>query len=905
MVGGGDEGVNVAKKGLGRIWFAGGRALLIVGGLVMVFIAMNLRPDPAEAANPPPNFSDVRIADQIFSPTSLAMAEDGRLFVNTDAGQILIIENDRLLGTPALDIRSQVDDFADRGLFNMAFDNNFAQNGFIYVVYSFDSNGVDDGIAETRLSRFTMNGNRASNEVVLFDDFPDADVDLHYGGSIEMGPDGRLYIGVGDHLLGRNGQDRSNLSGSILRLNANGSIPTSNPFFGELQGPSRAIYAFGVRNPWQMAQHPTSGEIFFSDVGSNSYEELNVLERGANYGWFEAEGPKDPGDPASFVDPLWAYPHVDENPNVPLAGCAIVGGAFYETPNPTFPAEFRGQYFTGDFCEGHIAVVNPNTGAATEFMDGFNFGLLDLEVSPINGDLYYLDQTFNDDNTFPRGGIGKITFVGEQTDITITSQPSDVSIATGSDASFFVAATAPGDISYQWLRNGNPIPGATTSRLTVTNVDGGDEFDRFRVDVSSGGETVRSNSAVLRLSGNTAPRPVISFSGADGGYEAGQQISFSGFATDAEDGNISGGTLRWDVRLNHDAHDHALVEGFIGRNGTYTLPAAIETSTNVWITLYLTATDSDGTSTTVTQRIDPKIVTITVASDPSGLDIEFEGRDRTAPFSFDSVVGIDREIAAPATQTSGGATVTFQSWSDGRGRAAVLTTPSTSRTITARYSGGGGGVDCVVEASGSGVRLSFADRAGNEVVRNNDGWVATVAAGVTSYTGPGDVNDGWLIRRSGVNEVCSVAGGGGGGGDCVVEASGNGVRVTWSDRDGTEVLRNNDGWVASPAAGVTSYTGPGDVNDGFFIRRTRNGDEICSVGGVTPVPTNTCFVQSSGNGVRVTWQDKDGTEVLRNDDGWVASPAVGVLTYTGPGDTDDGFFIRRTRNGDETCIDLG
>ena len=968
------------------------RSLAIVVGLVMVFAALSLNADSAEAANPPPNFADIRVANEIFSPISMEFTPDGRLFVMTDSGLAHVIENDRLLTTPLFDFRGRVDDFGDRGLFNVALDNNFSQNGFIYIVYVFDTNGTDDGVGRTRLSRLTVNGNTASNEVVLFEDFPDADVDLHYGGAVEHGPDGRLYVSIGDHLLGRNGQDRTNLAGSVIRLNTDGTIPGDNPFFNELSGVNRAIYSFGLRNPWQMEQNPRTGQIFISDVGADRYEELNVLQRGGNFGWFEAEGPKDPGDPASFIDPLWAYPHSDREPNNSLAGCAIVGGAFYETPNPTFPSEFQGQYFTGDFCEGYIVSVNPNNGVTTRFLDGFDFGLLDLEVSPVNGDLYYIDQTFNGDNTFPRGGVGKISFVGEQTDINISSQPSDVSIARGGNATFFVAATGPGDLTYQWRRNGAFIPGETASMLRVNNVDPGDEA-LYSVNVTSNGQTVRSADAQLRLTNNTAPVPRITVTGIDGGYEAGETFSFSGAATDAEDGTIDRTTLRWDVRLNHDDHDHALIEGFIGRNSSYALPPAIETSTNVWITLYLTATDSEGTSTTVTQRIDPKVVDITVRSDPNGLVFALEGTERTTQSTFSSVVGVTRELTINNQQSLGGTTFTFDRWSDGRSRNQVFTTPNSNRTITAFFNGGGGGGgtgDCTVVASDGGILLTWTDEPGTEVVRNRNGWVTTPAAGTTTYRGEGSVNDGWTIRRDGRDEVCSTdgggdggdgdgaggtgdfsctavfgggtadltftgdlgtsvqilrndqwvrtatgrsttvsansgdtvtarlrgpnyadpfqdfncstdgGGGGGGGGTCTVTPLGGGILLSWSDEPGTEVIRNRNGFVATPAAGTTTFTGAGSTNDGWIIRRD-GVDEICSNGDVITTPTNVCSVTAFGGGVLVTWQDRPGTEVVRNNGGWVTTPAAGATTYVDANGTiDQGWIIRRD-GADETC----
>ena len=887
----------------------GFRGLLVLSGVVLIALGFAVRAQSAEAANPPPNFTEIPIADSIFSPISVTMAPDGRAFIMTDAGQALVIKNDVLLNTPLFDIRNRVDDFGDRGLMNMAFDNNFEENGFIYVVYTFDTNDADDGVGRQRLVRFTVNGDRATDETLLFDDFPeDPDVDLHYGGAVEHGNDGKLYVTIGDFLIGRNGQDRSNLKGTILRLNTDGSIPTDNPFFDELQGTSRAIFAYGVRNPWQTAENPRTGEIFFSDVGASRFEELNVLEAGANYGWFEAEGPKDPNDPSqdSFVDPLWAYRHVDNFPNDPFAGCAIVGGSFYETNNPTFPPEFHGQYFTGDFCQGTIVTVDPATGQPTQFMDGFNEGLVDMAVSPTNGDLYVLDQTFNDDTTFPRGGISKISFVGPQTDITITAQPSNQSVALGGEASFFVAVTAPGDITYQWLRNGTVIPGATDSNFRINTVRNSHNNDVFSVRVSSAGQTITSDGAVLTLSNNTAPVPVISFSGADGGYEAGEPISFSGSATDAEDGAIAGSTLRWDIRLNHDDHDHGLVAGLITNAGTYSLPPTIETSTNVFLTLYLTATDSDGTSTTVTQRIDPKIVTLTLETNPGNLDVELEGVTESAPFSFDSVVGVVREISAPESQTQNGTTFTFANWSDGLGRNAVRVTPDQDQTLTANYTGGPANGDCVVRASGAGILLTYSDELGNEVIRNDGGWVTTPPAGTTSYTGPGSVDDGWVIRRGGVDEVCEIDGvDPPPPGDCTVEAFNGGIRLTWSDEPGIEVIRNDGGWVTTPPLGSTTYVGPGSVDDGWIIRRD-GVDEACDGGGDDPtVPDNVCSVQEFGQGVRIVWQNGPGIEILRNDGGWVTTPPNGTLVFDDPtGDLDDGWLVRRTQAPDETCVIL-
>ena len=612
---------------------------------------------------------------------------------------------------------------------------------------------------------------------------------------------------------------------------------------------------------------------------------------------------------------MWAYRHVDDFPNAPLAGCAIVGGSFYETPNPTFPAQYQGQYFTGDFCRGRINTVDPATGQATFFMDGFDFGLVDMAVSPTNGDLYYIDQTFNGDEAFPRGGVGKITFIGEQTDIAITTAPTDVSVAVGGDASFFVGASAPGNIVYQWLRNGVPIPGANEPRLTVNNVTDADDLARFKVEISSGQQSIRTESAVLRITNNTVPVPTISFGGAGGGYRAGQTITFNGSATDAEDGTIPESNLRWQIRLNHDDHDHTLVNSVIGSNGSFAVPPAIETSTNVWVTLYLTATDSDGTSSTVTQRIDPRIVTITLDSDPDGLQLELDADSRTAPFTFQSVSGVVREISAPAQQDVGGTEHTFDSWSDGLGRSAARATPNNNTTWTASYEGGAGGGDvCTATAVGGDVRIDWTNKAGTEVIRNSGGWVTTPAPGTLSFTSnAGSVDDGWLVRRNGADEVCSFEGDTPTPpppGECVVTAVGGGVNVDWERVTGEDRyhVRRNGNWIRT-VEGASQYTDPaGSVNDNYVVRYNLNngaGNQVinCAAGN-NPPPTDVCFVSSlNGGGVRVTWQNKAGTEVVRNSDGWVVTPQAGTFTYDdATGALDDGWVIRRTRGGgDEVC----
>ncbi|MCB0993242.1 MAG: hypothetical protein KDB16_19845, partial [Acidimicrobiales bacterium] len=661
--------------------------------------------------------------------------------------------------------------------------------------------------------------------------------------------------------------------------------------------------------PWQMHEDDRNGRIYVSDVGSDDWEELNVLSAGANFGWFLAEGPADPGNPAhvGFTDPLWAYPHFGIDPAATFEGCAIVGGAIYAPANATFPAEFFGKYLTADYCTGQMVAIDPATGQATPFMGGFD-EIVDFAVHPTTGDVYYLDRSFRGDNQFPKGGVGKISYTGQVDQITFITQPSDVSIAAGSDATFFVSVSAPGNVTYQWTRDGVAVAGANSPQLVVPAVGPADDGARFAVRVTSGALTATSETATLTISANTAPVPSIQLTGgvADG-YRAGTPIAFTGSATDAEDGAVPSASLTWEARLNHDIHDHGLVDGIVGASGSVTVPPEIETSTNVWVTIYLTATDSDGTSATTSVRVDPRVVTITLDTQPGGLSLMFEGAMVATPFTFDSVTGVTREFAAPATQVAGGVSYQFSSWSDGLGRNQPRTTPATDATFVATFDQVAAPDGCVITAGpAGGITLSWAAVGGETTynIRNADGWVATVD-GFLSYTDvDGTIDLDYLVRArpGGVTiDVPCVA-------DdeppppppvdgCTITAIPGGVRLDWQAVAGVDTfhIRNTNGWVAD-AVGTTTFTvAGGAVDAGYFVRHRLGPDVVdrpCT--DEPPPPAQGCVATVVAGGVRLDWQPVDGIDLfhVRNNGGWVAD-VIGATTFTSPGAAvGDNFYVR-------------
>jgi glucose/arabinose dehydrogenase len=330
----------------------------------------------AQAAGLPPGFQETRVAAGLSSPTAMAFAPDGRLFICQQGGQLRVFKNGALLPTPFVSLN--VDSSGERGLLGVAFDPNFAVNQWVYVYYT-----VNTTPRRNRISRFTANGDVALNgsELVILE-LDDLNAFLnHNGGAIHFGPDGKLYAAVGENNVPSNSQSLSNLLGKILRINSDGSIPTDNPWYLTATGVNRAIWALGLRNPFTFAFDPASGRMLINDVGQSSWEEVNDGIAGSNYGWPATEGPTP--DP-QYRSPIHAYGHGTSL----TQGCAITGAAFYSPLVSQYPAAYLGRYFFADLCSGWIRSLDPATAATSIFAVGISFPV-DIQLGT-DGFLYYL-----------------------------------------------------------------------------------------------------------------------------------------------------------------------------------------------------------------------------------------------------------------------------------------------------------------------------------------------------------------------------------------------------------------------------------------------------------------------------------------------------------------------------------
>jgi glucose/arabinose dehydrogenase len=325
--------------------------------------------EPLPGPVPLPDIFNIRlteIASGLSNPLYLTSPRnDSRLFVVEQAGRIRIIKNGQLLSQPFLDIVTRVSSGGERGLLSVAFHPSYATNGFFYVNFT-------DLAGNTRVERFKVSSNPdvadgSSSKFILGVTQPFAN---HNGGLNVFGPDGMLYIGLGDGGSGGdpqgNGQRTNTLLGKILRIDVdNGdpySISSGNPFVNQT-GARAEIWAYGLRNPWRFSFDRTAGLLYVADVGQGTLEEVDVVQAtraGVNYGWNIMEGSSCFGSSGCSTTglerPVFEYNHSG-------GACSITGGYAYR--GSALP-EVAGHFFYSDYCLGFLRSFLYANGVATD-----------------------------------------------------------------------------------------------------------------------------------------------------------------------------------------------------------------------------------------------------------------------------------------------------------------------------------------------------------------------------------------------------------------------------------------------------------------------------------------------------------------------------------------------------------
>ncbi len=318
-------------------------------------------PVPAIALPNPSGFRWAEVANGFARPLGLEATADGRLFVLEQRGVIWVIQNGAVLPDPFLDIRDRANASAfEQGLLGLAFHPQFLENGFFYVNYT--RPGGDTVIARFSVSPEPNRAEPGSEVVLLVVDQPFAN---HNGGGLEFGPEGFLYIGLGDGGSANdpfgNGQSLDTLLGKLLRIDVDSAepyaLPADNPFAAG--GGRPEIWVYGLRNPWRFSFDPGTSDLYIGDVGQNSWEEIDFLPAGTaggvNFGWNQREGrhPFATQVTEGLTDPIAEYDNTG-------FACSVTGGVVAR--DPVLP-EWAGVYLFGDYCSGEVwGLVRDATG---------------------------------------------------------------------------------------------------------------------------------------------------------------------------------------------------------------------------------------------------------------------------------------------------------------------------------------------------------------------------------------------------------------------------------------------------------------------------------------------------------------------------------------------------------------
>jgi glucose/arabinose dehydrogenase len=606
---------------------------------------------------------------------------------------------------------------------------------------------ADGCVVSARLSRLQANGNAMTgSEQVLIEDWCQQ-YPSHSIGTVEFGADGALYASGGDGASfnfadwGQDGNplnpcgdppgapgsvlspptaqggalrsqdlrtagDPVTLDGTVIRVDpATGAGLPNNPLSGSSDPNARRIIAQGLRNPFRFTSRPGTNELWIGDVGWNDWEEINRIQNPVdgtvkNFGWpcYEGAGHQSGYDAANLAiceslytagtvtAPYHAYHHsarVVPNETCPTGSSSVAGLEFeFAAPQNSYPADYDGQLFFADYSRDCIWVMDadsPQPGQIRTFVAAAA-NPVNLENGP-GGDLFYVD--------FDGGTIRRITY-------TSANQP-PVAVATASPTTgaaplivtFDGSGSSdpdPGDtFTYAWDLDGDgAFDDSTAARPTYTYTVSGSYTASLRVTDRQGASD--TDSVTISV-GNTPPTATINTPAAGTTWKVGDVITFSGGATDAQDGTLSASALSWDLIQQHcpsNCHSHT-VQTFAGvASGSFTAPDHEYPS---YLELRVTATDSGGLTDTKSVRLDPQTVILTFTTEPKGLKLVVNGASSKAPVTTRTViVGSQNTISAVSPQTKGNKTYTFSSWSDGGAQTHNILAPPVATTYIAQFS---------------------------------------------------------------------------------------------------------------------------------------------------------------------------------------------------------------------------
>jgi glucose/arabinose dehydrogenase len=607
---------------------------------------------------------------------------------------------------------------------------------------------ADGCMVSGRLSRLQASGNTMTgSEQVLIEDWCQQ-YPSHSTGAVEFGPDGNLYASGGDGASfnfadwGQDGAptnpcgdppggvgatlapptaeggalrsqdlrtpaDPATLDGSLIRVDpTTGAGVAGNPQASSADPNARRIIAYGLRNPFRFTFRPGTNELWAGDVGWSTWEEINRIPNVTdgvmrNFGWPCYEGiPRQSGydganlnicenlyaaGPGAVTAPYFAYNHANQvvsGEGCPTGSSSIAGLEFQFNTGNSYPAEYQGALFFADYSRDCIWVMPkgadtlPVPGQVKTFAAGAA-NPVNLEIGP-GGDLFYVD--------FDGGTIRRIRYFSANRPPVAVATASPTTGAAPLTVTFDGSGSSDPDgdaLAYNWdLDADGAYDDSTATRPTWTYTASGSYAAKLRVTDPGGLSAIATVTITV---GNTPPTATIVTPAAGTTWKVGDVITFSGSATDVQDGALPASALTWDLILQHcpsNCHTHPL-QSFAGvASGSFVAPDHEYPS---HLELRLTATDSGGLTTTVSRRLDPRTVALTFQTTPGGLRLVVNGTEATATFTRTVIVGSSNTISAVSPQTKGKQTYQFSSWSDGGAQTHAITAPATAATYTARF----------------------------------------------------------------------------------------------------------------------------------------------------------------------------------------------------------------------------
>ena len=559
------------------------RLLIVSAALAIGLIVFGIFITRPAEADPPASFRKTQlISSGISNPTTITFAPDGRLFIAQRDGTVKIYTSGNVLAEPFIQLPAWAE--GDRGLLGITFDPDFQNNKYVYLHYVSRDTFI-------YLIRVKEENNVAVGAQELLYKTTVPTEWMHTAGALAFGPDGKIYIGVGDNNTATNSQDLTNPFGKILRLNTDGSIPSDNPFVG-LDGKLTEIWAYGLRNPWRLQFDRTTGNLYVSDVGGDIWEEINRIEKGINYGWPDVEGPC---NPCQFYNPVYAYQHDS-------SGAAVVGGPIYRSA--MFPSEYDGNILFGDFVKGTIQTVSLD-GQSVNMFDDTAGAVVDMKIGP-DGAVYFV--------TFYPGAVYRIAYERENRQPVALSQASTasgtppLSVHFTSNGSYDPDGD---DITYQW-----DFGDGTTS----TEQHPQKTFEKagsYTVQLAVSDKVSTVNSVPITVTAGQAPNVRIVQPEDGATYRDGDTISYQITATDSSSNTIANDHISLEVVFHHDEHAHPLIGPLVGAEGTFTIPRQEETSSNTWYELIGRATDVNGIASSHVIHIHPAVNMLNINLSPN------------------------------------------------------------------------------------------------------------------------------------------------------------------------------------------------------------------------------------------------------------------------------------------------